>query len=69
MAKKTIEVDVTYKYTLEVDDENYIVQEYADDEELVQHIVDYRFSILPVLEGEDRGVIIHNVEAVEHEII
>jgi hypothetical protein len=67
MAKRTLEVKVTYIYTLEVDDENHIVQEYVSDEELVQHLIDYRFKSLPVLEGEDRGVVILDVEEVEHE--
>ena len=46
---RTIEVEVTKKYTLQVDDSNHIVQEYFDDEELVNHLVSYNFEVLPVL--------------------
>ena len=46
--KKT--VSVTYHYELEIDNENNIVKEYADESELINHMVDYKMSnVLPVV--------------------
>lgn len=60
--KKTIKVQVTYIYELEIDTESEIVKEYVDDEELLQHLASYRFSILPVI---DNGVEFKDVELQE----
>lgn len=60
----TLKVTVTYEYEIEVDDNNYIVQEYPSTESLVSDLVGYRFDILPVL---DEGVRVKNVEILEHD--
>lgn len=47
---RKIRVEVTKVYEIEVNDENYIVQEYESDEEMINHLVSYDFEVLPVLE-------------------
>lgn len=47
---RKLRVEVTKVYELEVDDENFIVQEYETDKEMVDHLASYDFSVLPVLE-------------------
>ncbi len=49
MAKKTFEVEVTYKYIIEVDYDNSIVKEYKNEKELIDDLACYRFSVLPVI--------------------
>lgn len=60
MSKKTIEIEVTYKYTIEVDENSSIVKEYDTEKELIDDLVGYRFTTLPVL---NNGVEIQDVEA------
>lgn len=62
MSKKTLEVEVTIKYTIEVDNDNSIVKEYANEKELVDDLASYRFSVLPVI-GD--GVEIKDVEVLD----
>lgn len=50
MAKKTILVNVTYIYTIEVDTENAVVKEYKTEKEMLEDLVHYNFKVLPVLE-------------------
>ncbi|NEM96181.1 hypothetical protein [Pontibacter burrus] len=65
--RRTLEVTVTYSYTLEVDDENHIVKEYESDEHLVKDMALYRFGTgLPVI--GDGGVLVGDVEVLEVEI-
>lgn len=59
---KLIEVEVLTKYTIEVDETSKIVQEYYEDIDLVLDLVNYNFSILPVI---DNGVKVLDRE-VEH---
>lgn len=59
MSKKTLEIEVTMKYTIEVDTENSIVKEYETEKELVDDLSSYRFSVLPVI---GNGVEIKDVE-------
>jgi hypothetical protein len=63
MSKKTLEIEVTYKYTIEVDEDNLIVKEYSTEKELIDDLVGYRFTTLPVI-GD--GVEIKDVEATEY---
>lgn len=62
MSKKTLEVEVTIKYTIEVDNDNSIVKEYKNERELVDDLASYRFSVLPVI-GD--GVEIKDVEVLD----
>lgn len=62
MSKKTLEVEVTIKYTIEVDNNNSIVKEYDSEKELVDDLASYRFSVLPVI-GD--GVEIKDVEVLD----
>jgi hypothetical protein len=61
---KTLEATVTYKYKLEIDDNNDIVKEYESENELLVDCASYRFGIgLPVIGGG--GVKVKDVELVE----
>jgi hypothetical protein len=62
MAKKTLEIEVTIKYTVEVDTENSIVKEYETEKALVDDLASYRFSVLPVI---GNGVEIKDVEVLQ----
>lgn len=58
---KAVEVVVTYKYILEIDQNNPIVKEYESENEMIVDCASYRFlNILPVLES--RGVTVKDVE-------
>lgn len=62
MAVITKEIEVVYRYTIHIEEENSIVQEYKDTNELIADLASYRFTILPVI---DNGVQIQDVELVE----
>jgi hypothetical protein len=48
--KRKIEVEITYRYQLEVDESSPMVQEYIDHDELIQDCANYQFSsVLPVI--------------------
>jgi len=59
MSKKTLEVEVKIRYTIEVDAENSIVKEYETEKELIGDLASYRFSVLPVI---NNGVEIKDIE-------
>lgn len=64
MAKKTIIVEVIYKYELEVDTDNQIVKEYNSETEMLIDCATYRFGTgLPVI--NDGGVTVKDVELLE----
>lgn len=64
MSKKTVEVIVTYKYELEIDEDNSIVKEYEGENDLLVDCATYRFgSGLPVI--GDGGVVVKDVELIE----
>ena len=61
---RKLEIEITYKYEIEVDETNDIVKDYETDEELVQHLADYRFgTVLPVIQVG--AVQIKDIELVE----
>ena len=61
---RTVTVEVTYKYELEIDDNNEIVKEYESENELLMDCATYRFGTgLPVI--GDGGVKVKDVELVE----
>lgn len=61
---KKLEIEITYKYQIEVDENDDIVKDYENDEELVQHLADYRFgTVLPVIQVG--AVKIKDIELVE----
>jgi hypothetical protein len=61
---KKLEIEITYKYEIEVDETDDIVKDYENDEELVQHLADYRFgTVLPVIQVG--AVKIKDIELVE----
>lgn len=62
MSKKTFEVEVKTKYTIEVDSDNYIVKEYLNEEELINDLASYRFTTLPVI---GNGVEIKDIEVLD----
>lgn len=49
MAKKNLKIQVTRTYEIEIDTENSIVKDYESEDELIDHIVSYNFSVLPVI--------------------
>lgn len=63
MSKRTLKIEVSYSYEIEIDDENNTVKEYENDKELVEHLASYRFSTLPVL--YNGGVIIKDSDILE----
>ena len=60
MAKKKLELEVTFKYTIEIDGDSEIVQEYENEKELIEDLIAYRFS--PVLPVINKGVEINDIE-------
>jgi hypothetical protein len=61
---RKLEIEITYKYEIEVDETDDIVKDYENDEELVQHLADYRFgNVLPVIQVG--AVQIKDIELVE----
>lgn len=49
---KTIELEITYKYKIEVDETNEIVKEYESENHLLYELANYQFSEhLPVMEA------------------
>ena len=61
---RKLEIEITYKYEIEVDETDDIVKDYENDEELVQHLADYRFeTVLPVIQVG--AVKIKDIELVE----
>lgn len=49
---KTIELQITYKYKIEVDETNEIVKEYESENDLLYHLANHQFSEnLPVMEA------------------
>ena len=65
MSKKTLVIEVTTVHTIEVDDENSIVKEYSNENELVNDLVSYRFTTLPVI---GNGVEIKDTEVLDWNI-
>lgn len=61
MSKKRIEIEVVYRYTIEIDESSSIIKEHDTEKELIDDLVRYRFTTLPVL---NNGVEIRDVEAV-----
>ncbi len=59
-----IELEVTYRYQLEIDENNDIVKEYESIKDLLYDCASYRFNILPVL-GKDGGVKVTDVELLD----
>lgn len=57
---RTIKVEATYYVEIEIDDEDPMVREYESDKELIDDLVSYRFSILPVIGSG--GVSVKDVE-------
>ena len=61
---RKLEIEITYKYEIDVDETDGIVKDYENDEELVQHLADYRFgTVLPVIQVG--AVKIKDIELVE----
>jgi hypothetical protein len=65
MPKKILVIEVTNVHTIEVDDDNSIVKEYTNEKELVQDLVSYRFTTLPVI---GNGVEIKDTEVLDWSI-
>lgn len=65
MAKKIIEIEVTTKHTIEVDEDNSVVKEYDTVQELVEDLVGYGFApILPVI--GNGAVKVKESDTIEH---
>ena len=61
---RRLEIEITYKYEIEVDETDDIVKDYENDAEMVQHLADYRFgTVLPVIQVG--AVQIKDIELVE----
>jgi hypothetical protein len=63
---KRLIIEVVRYYTITVDEDDEIVKEYLSEKELINHLVDYNFSILPVLE---KGVVLEDEEIEDCRII
>jgi len=49
---KKIEIEVSYKYTIELDETNEIVKEYESENDLIVELASYKFSeVLPVMKA------------------
>ena len=59
MSKKIVKIQATYIYEIEVDNESSIVKNYNTEKEMIEDLVGYRFSILPVI---GQGVEIKDIE-------
>lgn len=66
MAKKRIVVEVTYTYELEVDQESSCVKDYDTESGMIEDLVHYRFTTLPIL---GNGVDVVDVEVGDYSII
>ena len=64
ISMRKIEVTITYKYEIEVNDNNDIVKEYEDDKELINDLASYHFSLLLPVVGVG-SVIIKDIELIE----
>ena len=61
---KTVEVVITYKYELEINEFDSIVKDYESENDLLVECASYRFSdVLPVI--KNGGVKIIDVEVLE----
>lgn len=61
---KKVEVTVTYKIQLEIDENDSIVKEYESENDLLLDCATYRFSdILPVI--NEGGVKVKDIEIIE----
>jgi hypothetical protein len=60
---KTIEVTVTYKYEIRIEENNPIVKEYESENDLLVDCANYRFSdVLPVI--KTGGLVVRNEELI-----
>ena len=60
---KTIEVTVTYKYEIQIEENNPIVKEYESENDLLVDCASYRFSdVLPVI--KTGGLVVRNEELI-----
>jgi hypothetical protein len=63
---RTVEITVTVKYVLEIDDSHLIVQDYEDDQELFLDCALHNFSsVLPVIDTD--GVVINSFDVLKIE--
>lgn len=61
---KKVTVNVTYKYELEIDENDSIVKEYESENDLLVDCASYRFSAtLPVI--NNNGVRVKDIEMIE----
>ena len=66
MAKKTVKVQATFIYELEVDSESSYVKDYDSEQGMIEDLVYCRFATLPVI---GKGVEIKDVEVDTYEVI
>lgn len=66
MSKKTVKVQATFIYELEVDTESFYVKDYNSEQEMIEDLVHYRFSTLPVI---GKGIEIKDVEVGTYEVV
>lgn len=61
---KTIEVTVTYKYEIQIEENNLIVKEYESENDMLVDCASYRFSdVLPVI--KEGGLVVRDIELIE----
>lgn len=63
---KTVKVKATFIYELEVDTESSYVKDYDNEEGMIEDLVHYQFTILPVI---GKGVEIKDVEVDTFEVV
>ena len=66
MSKKTVKVQATFIYELEVDTESSYVKDYDSEQGMIEDLVHYRFTTLPVI---GKGVEIKDVEVDTYEVV
>ena len=66
MAKKTLKVQATFIYELEVDTDSSYVKDYDTEQGMIEDLVYYRFTTLPVI---GKGVEIKDVEVDTYDVV
>lgn len=67
---KRVNVIVSYVYDLEIDENNAIVKEYDSTRELIEHLADYGFTVLPVINNgvKIKDIQIHDIDILGKQI-
>jgi hypothetical protein len=59
MGKKTLKIEATYVYEIEIDTDSSYIKDYDKETDLIDDLVHYRFTTLPVI---GNGVEVKDIE-------